>query len=307
MREGSIARTPERQDVSEGLIARTPGRQGQSLSGWRPGVLAILILLSLIGSVAHAIEDLPPPSEKDVDIVERLNEPVPRGLSFVDSSGAKVKLGDYFHSGRPVVLAMVYYRCPVLCGLLLGGLARSLGALDSNGWQVGRELDVVTVSLDPSETPALAAEKRAGYLQTLGRKDGWAFLTGHVDDIDTLSDAVGFKYQYVANQRQFAHVAALFVLTPDGRVSRYLYGTEFPDKQLKLALFEAAGGRIGTSFERIILRCYKYDPATKRYALFITRYFRIGGAIILLAVGGLLGGLWRRDLRRMRRMREARA
>jgi protein SCO1/2 len=255
-------------------------------------VLPLALLLSYPGPVPN-VDAVSPDSA--VDIVERLNEPVPRGLRFVDSSGRKVTFGQLLR-GKPVILGLVYYRCPVLCNLLLGGLARALGALD---WKLGRDYDVVTVSLDPSEPSSLAAEKRGGFLQALGQPDadGWSFLTGKVDDIDTLSDAVGMRYQYVAKQRQFAHAAALFVLTADGRVSRYLYGVEFPPKQLKLALFEAAGGRVGTSFERVLLRCYRYDPQSKRYELFITRYFRAGGVVLMLAVGGLLAGLWRRELR----------
>jgi protein SCO1/2 len=257
----------------------------------------IALLLSSALTLA-AVEPEPVPPDAAVDVVERLNEPVPLGLHFTDSSGRDVQLKDYLH-GRPVILAMVYYRCPVLCNLLLSGLAKSLQGLD---WQLGREYDVVTVSIDPSETPAMAAEKRRGYLQALGQpqSSAWGFLTGRVDDIDTLSDAVGMRYTYIARQRQFAHVAALYVLTPDGRLSRYLYGVEFDPRQVKLALFEAAAGKVGTSFERVLLRCYRYDPKSKKYELFVVRYFRAGGALLILLVGGGLFGLWRRDLRRGR-------
>jgi protein SCO1/2 len=208
-----------------------------------------------------------------------------------------VRFGDYL-AGRPVVLALVYHRCMGLCSLLLAGLTKSMRALD---WQVGREFDVVTVSIDPDETPAVAATSRAGYLQALGRPapdTRWAFLTGPATSIDALAGAVGFRFKYVEGQRQFAHVAALFVLTPGGRVSRYLYGVEPPPRQLEAALFEASGGRVGTSFERVILRCFAWDPASRRYQLFLTRYFRGAGALILAVVGTLLAVLWRRDLRR---------
>jgi protein SCO1/2 len=233
-----------------------------------------------------------------VDVVERLGERVSGDLAFVDSNGKDVRLKDYLR-GRPVVVALVYYRCPVLCGLLLNGLARALAGLD---WQLGKEYDVVTVSLDPSEAPSLAAEKRHGHLQALGQPESsaWAFLTGRADHIDGLSEALGFRYAYVDKQRQFAHAAALAVLTPEGKISRYLYGVEFPPKQLKLALFEAAAGKVGTSFERVLLRCYRYDPRSKSYELFITRYFRTGGSIMIVLVGGMLGFLWRRDLKRGR-------
>jgi protein SCO1/2 len=261
----------------------------------RRALVTAAVLLSL-GAPARA--DAPPPlPEGSVDVVEQLGEQVPRGLLFVDSVGRHVRFGDYL-AGRPLVLALVYHRCLGLCSLLLGGLARSMRALD---WQIGREFDVVTVSIDPDETPEIAAASRAGYLQALGRPSPdtrWAFLTGPAPSIDALASSVGFHFRYIEGQRQFAHVAALFVLTPDGRVSRYLYGVEPQPAELKSALFEASGGRVGTSFERGLLRCFSWDPASRRYRLFLTRYFRAGGLLLLGAVSGLLAVLWRRDLRR---------
>jgi protein SCO1/2 len=262
----------------------------------RAALVTLVALLLLLGAPARA--DTPPPiPEGSVDIVEQLGVEVPRDLPFVDSDGRRVRFGDYL-AGRPLVLALVYHRCMGLCSLLLGGLTTAMRALD---WQVGREFDVVTVSIDPDETPDIAAASRAGYLQALGRTSPdtrWAFLTGHSSSIDALASSVGFRFKYVEGQRQFAHAAALFVLTPDGRVSRYLYGVEPAPAQLKSALFEAAGGRVGTSFDRVILRCFAWDPASRRYRLFLTRYFRAGGLLLLGAVGALLGVLWRRDLRR---------
>jgi protein SCO1/2 len=256
--------------------------------------LPLLLAAATLSPTANEI-DLPPGA---VDVVERLNEQVPRALTFYDSTGRSVELGRLLR-GKPVVLALVYYRCPVLCGLLLGGLTRALQGLD---WKLGSEYDVVTVTMDPSEPPPVAAEKRHGYLQSLGQpgSDGWTFLTardGRSDEIDALSDAVGFRYAYVDGVRQFAHAAALVVLTPEGRVSRYLYGVEFQPKQLKLALFEAARGRVGTSLERVLLRCYRFDERSKRYQNFVTGYFRMGGVVMILLVGGLLGVLWRREFR----------
>lgn len=259
-------------------------------------LLAALLALTASGS-ARATP--PPIPEGAVDIVEQLGSEVPRDLPFLDSEGRHVRLGDAF-KGRPIVLALVYHRCVGLCSLLLGGLTRSLRAID---WQLGRELDVITVSIDPDETPALAASSRTGYLQALGRSPddpGWAALTGPATSIDALAASVGFRFQYLDGTRQFAHAAALFVLTPDGRVSRYLYGVDFPPTQLKAALFEASGGRVGTSFERVILRCWQWDPTSRRYAVFLDRYFRAGGLVLLAAVGTFLALLWRRDLQRSR-------
>lgn len=264
----------------------------------RAAVLLAALLALAFTKPARA-EQPPPIAEGKVDIVEQLGAEVPRDLPFLDSAGHSVRLGDTF-TGRPIVLALVYHRCVGLCSLLLGGLTKSLKAID---WQIGRELDVVTVSIDPEETPTLAAASRTGYLQALGRPptDGaWAALTGPAASIDALAAAVGFRFQYLDGQKQFAHAAALFILTPDGRVSRYLYGVEFPPAQLKAALFEASGGRVGTSFERVILRCWQWDPTSRRYAIFLDRYFRIGGLLLLATIGTLLAVLWRRDLQRSR-------
>lgn len=261
----------------------------------RRALVLLAALLALAAPLTARAEAPPPIAEGKVDIVEQLGAEVPRDLPFVDSAGRSLRLGQAF-AGRPIVLALVYHRCLGLCSLLLGGLTKSLNAID---WQLGRELDVVTVSIDPEETPAQAASSRAGYLQALGRPPSdtaWASLTGPAASIDALAAAVGFRFQYLDGQKQFAHAAALFVLTPDGRVSRYLYGVEFPPSQLKVALFEASGGRVGTSFERVILRCWQWDPTSRRYALFLDRYFRVGGLLLLATVGTFLALLWRRDL-----------
>ena len=261
--------------------------------------LAVLALALLALAPGRARADAPPSAGDSVDIVEQLGARVPRDLPFVDAGGHPVALGELL-SGRPVVLALVYYRCQGLCSLLLGGLVSALHQID---WRVGRELDVVTLSIDPGETPDLAAASRDGYLKALGQTgDGarWTALTGRAASIDALAEAVGFRFKYFEGQRQFAHAAALFVLTPDGRISRYLYGVEFPPRQLQAAVFEASGGRVGTSFERVILRCFAWDPASRRYHLFLTRYFRGAGVALILAVGGLLAALWRRDLKGQR-------
>ncbi len=264
----------------------------------RRALLPLFALFALLLLAAPARADAPPPIPPgSVDVVEQLGVAVPRALPFVDSAGRPARFGDYL-AGRPVVLALVYHRCPGLCSLLLRGLTAAMLALD---WQIGRDFDVVTVSIDPDETPEIAAASRAGYVQALGRPSPdtrWASLTGPASSIDALASSVGFRFAYVEGQRQFAHVAALFVLTPDGRVSRYLYGVEPPPAQLKSALFEASGGRVGTSFDRVLLRCFAWDPATRRYRLFLAWYFRAGGLLLLGAVSALLFVLWRRDLRR---------
>ncbi len=235
-----------------------------------------------------------------IDIVEHLGEKAAIDVPLVDHEGKVVRLRDHLGK-RPVILALVYYRCPVLCSVLLQGLVAALKQVD---WQVGREYDVLTVSVDPNETTELAAEKRRGFLQALGRPEeerkahgAWPFFTGAVEAVDVLAESVGFRFKYIARERQFAHVAALFFLAPDGTITRYLYGVQFDPKEVKLGLFEAASGRVGTAFERVLLRCYKFDPASRKYHLFVKNYYRVWGVIILLCLGTFLGVLWRRELR----------
>jgi protein SCO1/2 len=259
--------------------------------------VALATLLATVCIGGGALAESTPGADGSVDIVEHLGERVPADLPFVDSSGRAMHLRDTL-AGRPIVLALVYYRCVGLCSVMLSGLTT---ALRGTGWRLGREVDVVTVSIDPDETPALADPVRTRNLQVLGETGPgarWSALTGPSSSIDALAAAVGFRFSYLEGQRQFAHAAALFVLTPDGRVSRYLYGVEFPSDQLKAAVFEASGGKVGTSFERVILRCFPWDPASRHYRLFLVRYYRIAGLVILVAVGAFLAALWRRDLAR---------
>ena len=287
-------------------------------------VLAAAILLSLVAAPAVSrgvtaaaaatrpeglVADPPDPNTpgatiKDdgivsdgVDIVERLGERANIDVPLVNQDGKVVRLRDYMGK-RPVILALVYYRCPVLCSLLLSALAKTLQEVD---WQAGKEFDVLTVSIDPNETTELAKEKRRGYLQALGRQGSegaWPFFTGAVEAVDALAASVGFKFKYIARERQFAHVSALFFLSPDGTVTRYLYGVSFDPKEVKLALFESAQGRVGTNLERILMRCYKFDASARKYHLWIKNYYRVWGVIIILALGTFLGILWRRDLKR---------
>jgi protein SCO1/2 len=239
--------------------------------------------------------DVVPDALKDVGIEERLGEQVPLDAELVDWTGKKVKLGDLLGRGRPVVLSLVYYDCPMLCGLIMSGEARAIREM---GLTLGKDYDAVTISFDPAERPALAAERRRGYLQSIGLSDltatGWSFLVGPEASTRRIADAVGFSYRKDPRSNQWAHLAAIFVLTPDGKVSRYLYGIEFPPKELRLSLVEAAGGRVGTTFDRFILTCYRYDPASRRYEPYALGIVRAGGALVLVALTALIGGLvWR--------------
>jgi protein SCO1/2 len=230
-----------------------------------------------------------------VDIMERLGHRVPPEIELIGPGGAHTRIGSLF-GARPLVLTLGYYRCPALCSLVLGAVAKAAAGLD---WRIGREYEVVSVSIDAFEAPEVAAEQRRGFVQAAGVTvpDAWPFFTASDRSIDALAEAVGFQFHRVDGQRQFAHAAAIVVLTADGRVSRYLYGVSYDPRQLQIALGEAAGGRVGSSWQRFLLRCYRWDAATHRYQLVVTRYFRVGGLVLLLLVGGLLVRLWRRELR----------
>jgi protein SCO1/2 len=238
--------------------------------------------------------DVPPAVLEDVRIEEKLGNPVPLDAEFVDGAGKPFRLGSAFDGTRPVVLALVYYDCPMLCGLILSGAAK---AMRENGLALGEHYQAVTISFDPDEKPAQGAERRRGYLQSIGAaEDGerWPFLVGTAAASRAVSDAVGFHYALDPATGEWAHMAAIFVLTPDGRVSRYLYGIEFPPKDFRLAVVEAAGGKVGTSFDRFLLTCYRYDPASRKYEPYAWGFVRAGGVVVLVALTGLIGGLlWR--------------
>jgi protein SCO1 len=261
------------------------------------GLLGLTLALSAPGALA--IPESPGDKLiKEVDIVESLNEPVPADAVFTDQDGKRVRLGDFLDSERPVVLVLAYYRCPMLCSLVLGGLVK--GMLGT-GLELGKDYRALTVSIDPREGAAEAAERQRGYLQSLGKPDApadWPFWVGEAAEIDKLAGAVGFRYRFDKETDQYAHAAALVVLTPDGRVSRYLYGLEFPPRDLKLALLEAADGKVGTSFDRVLLQCFRYDPATRRYEFFISSFIQGGALLVFFALAGGLALLWRGEFKR---------
>ncbi len=271
-----------------------------------PRALAALLALALAGparaqfwtrapgSDQPKVPAAPPPVLEDVRIEEKLGQKVPLELSFVDGDGAPFAFRSAFDGKKPVVLALVYYDCPMLCGLVLSGMAK---AMRENGLVLGKDFEAVTISFDPDEKPAQAAARRRGYLQSIGLPDAgrtWPFLVGTAQASRALADAVGFHYAKDAATGQWAHMAAIFVLAPDGTVSRYLYGIDYPPKDLRLALVEAAGGRVGTSFDRFLLTCYRYDPASRKYEPYAMGIMRAGGALTLLAIVALIGTLvWR--------------
>jgi protein SCO1/2 len=234
---------------------------------------------------------------KGVTVLEHLGETVPADLVFTNEAGQQVALSSYLGKGRPVILNLVYFNCPMLCNLVMSGLVR---ALRETRWTIGKDVDVVTVSIDPRDTPSLATQRRRGYLQTLNlppETPGWSFLTTTDEKaVRQLADSVGFAYTFDPASGQYAHAAAMFVLTPQGKISRYLYGISFAARELRLALAEAAQGKAGAAFDRLLLQCFRYDPVSRKYQFFINNFIRVGGGLVLLGLVVILVRFWRREL-----------
>jgi protein SCO1/2 len=236
-----------------------------------------------------------PPGLSGIGIDQRLNEQVPLDLAFQDESGKTVKLGDYFRRGHPVVLSLVYYQCPMLCGEVLNGESAALKVLK---FTPGREFEVVTVSIDPRETPELAAQKKQAYIKRLGRPDaaiGWHFLVGKQPEIDALANAVGWHYRYDAKTDQFIHAAGIMLLTPQGKLAQYYYGVEFSARDMQLGIIEASQNKIGSLADLVLLYCYHYDPRTGKYGAVITNIVRLAGLATIFVLGGSLLLLFRHE------------
>ncbi len=231
-----------------------------------------------------------------VTFEQRLHQPLPLGLRFKAEDGRDVQLGEYFGK-RPVVLAFVYYECPMLCTQVLNGLNTSLSVLDET---VGREFDVVAVSFDPRETPALASGKKKSMLDRYKRPEsaaGWHFLTGDGASIQALTDAAGFHFVWDDRTQQFAHPSGIIITTPEGTVSRYFFGIEYASRDVKFALMESSAGRIGGAIDQLLLYCYHYDPATGSYGFVAMSAVRLGGAVTLVALVGFVVLSIRRERR----------
>ena len=228
-----------------------------------------------------------PPGLKNVGIEQNLNQQIPPGLTFRDETGKTVTLGDFFGK-KPMILNLVYYQCPMLCGEVLTGLESALRVLK---FDVGKEFDVLTVSFDPKETPEMASAKKAEYLKRYGRSgaaEGWHFLTGPAASIDALTKAAGFQYQYDPKSGQFAHATAIMVLTPEGKIAQYYYGVEFAPKDLRLGLIQASENKIGTVVDQVLLYCYHYDPDTGKYGAIISRVLQLAAGATVLILGTFL-------------------
>jgi protein SCO1/2 len=235
-----------------------------------------------------------PRALREIGFDQNLDQAVPLDTTFRDERGNTVRLGDYFGK-RPVVLVFAYFDCPMLCTQVINGLASALGVLSLTP---GTDFEIVTVSFNPADTPASATAKKAIYLERYtraGAADSWHFLTGDQPSIDRLTRAAGFRYVWDADTKQFAHPSGIIVLTPDGRLARYLFGIEYGPRDLRYAIVEASNGKVGTAADTLLLYCYHYDPMTGRYGLVVMRALRLAGAATVLALGAFIVVMVRRE------------
>lgn len=256
--------------------------------------LAMLVALLSLGASAGAQQISTPSILKKVAIAQNLNAQVPPDLVFRDETGRSVRLGDFFGK-KPIVLSLVYFDCPALCTEVLNGELRTMRAISLD---LGTDFEAVTVSFEPKDTPALAKAKRDVYLGQYdrpGSPDRWHFLTGEQSSIDALTQSVGFQYAYDPSARQYAHAAAIIVLTPEGRIDRYFYGVQYPARDLRLGLVEASEGKIGTVTDHALLYCYQYDPMTGKYGIVVMNVLRAGGGLTVLLLGLFMWIMFRRE------------
>lgn len=244
-----------------------------------------------------------PPQLSDVGIAQRLNQQVPLDLAFRDEAGHTVRLADYFQPGRPVILSLVYFKCPMLCSQVLASMAASLRFVK---FDAGKQFEVLTVSFDPREKPQQAEDAKAKYLAMYhhpGTENGWHFLTGDESSITALANAMGFHFRWDARTQQFAHATGIMILTPQGRVSQYYYGARYFPTDLRFGLIQASQNQIGTLADQIVLYCYHWDPRTGRYGLIVSRVIQVSGGVTVLVLGSVLILLFRAEPDRKRRKR----
>jgi protein SCO1/2 len=275
----------------------------------------LVIAALLVGMTALADNRLPstdgpaglpanvrPPQLEGVGIDEHLGRPIDLSLTFIAENGYPVALSEYFHQGRPVILNLVYYNCPMLCTLVLNGQTEALRAIP---WTPGKEYEVVTVSIDPRESFDVSRKKKAIYMGSFDRPaPGWHFLVDHDGNAKKLAEMAGFHYRYDPRIEQYAHPAAIMVLTPEGRMARYLYGVRYSPRDLRFALAEASEGRSTMAIEKILLFCYHYDPKSGAYVLFATNVMRAGGLLTVALIAFFLIRMFRADRKRSAALKE---
>jgi protein SCO1/2 len=267
----------------------------------KPTAALVALAMLLAAPRPAGAQETVPQELQDIAIVDRPGSQVPLDVELTNHLGRQVTLGEYFADGRPVVFVLAYYRCPMLCSLVVNGLNDGLKEL---AWTPGEQFRVLVVSFDPRDTVAVARDKRDNYLRDYGRaigEGGYEFLVGSEEQVRRLSDALGFRYRWDEATGQYAHAAAAFVTTPQGRLSRTLYGIQFPARQLRLALVEAAEGKLGNAWDQVVLFCFHYDPDARGYVLAATRLMRAGGFATVLLLSIVLFRFWRGESGRARR------
>ena len=278
------------------VIKRSQSGDGRSGSLRELACLVVVSLFIAGSALAQSWGQGPPPRKapipagdkprdlEEVRIDQRLNEALPLDAKFRDENGNEVRLGDFFGK-KPVVLALVYYSCPMLCNQVLNGLTSSLDVLKA--FSIGKEFDVVTVSFDPGDSPEVARQKKDTYISWYKRDtaaEGWHFLTGDQSNITRLTEAAGFYYKRDDKSAQFIHASGIMVATPEGKLSRYFYGIEYAPKDVRLGLVEASDGKIGSAVDQLLLYCYHYDPASGKYGLMVLNLMMAGGILTLMAM-----------------------
>ena len=269
--------------VAASAAAQPPRFTGADVGGPPPGTSSELV----------------PDILAKVGIDQKLDAQIPLDAVFRDEAGRQVKLAEYFGQ-RPVILSLVYYQCPMLCTQVLNGAVAAFKVLN---FTVGEDYDVVTVSFNPKETPAMAAAKKETYLAKYGRPQaakGWHFLTGEQPAITALAGAVGFRYTFDQSTLQYVHSSAIMVLTPQGRVSKYFYGIDYPPRDIRLGLIEASSGKIGTPVDQLLLYCYHYDPHSGKYSMIVMNVLRLAGVATVALMLGFVGLMWIRDRRKLK-------
>jgi protein SCO1/2 len=258
---------------------------------------ALLLMIAIASPSAKAQQIATPAILSKVGITQNLNAQIPPDLTFRDESGNSVRIGEFFGK-KPIVLSLVYFDCPALCTEVLNGELRTMKAISFN---LGNDFDAVTVSFEPADTPALAKAKRDVYIGQYGRPgatDHWHFLTGEQPSIDALTNIVGFRYAYDSSIRQYAHAAAILILTPQGRIDRYFYGVQYPARDVRLGLIEASEGKIGSLTDQALLYCYQYDPMTGKYGVVVMNVLRAAGGLTVLLLGIFMALMFLRERKR---------
>lgn len=258
-------------------------------------VFLMLLLTGLPLQDAASQHNIPPEQLDEVGVTEKYGDYVSEDIRLYNEHGEEVTLADYLNNGRPILLAMVYYECPMLCNLILQGMMKGVSELS---WEPGEEFDILAVSISPTETPELARASKENYLEQLGNPDaadGLHFMTGEEDQVRRLGDQVGFYYQWNEQTQEYMHGSTLIFLSEEGKVSRYLHGIDYPELMLRNALYDAADGQIGSAMDRVVLYCFQYDSASGSYVPVAVNIMKIGGVVTLLMLGIFLGFFFLRE------------